>query len=1177
MSKKILFMLAGMMALPAIANAQDSQIIKLYENTIAGGMTITGNAIGLSYAHTPSATSSTTKKYCIGTSDGIGAFMTLKADATPVPACSTGASSNFPAGTTISWADNGSMAVLDLPAGAKVVHAELIWAASYKSTKGVTGTSTEDLLEDLTEVIDTPVLLKKEDGSNKGSMSVTPGLYYTDTGVQAARAPSKAYASTDKYEMYYYTYSADVTNFFKDSKTGEQLRGSGKYSVNGIPASADPRATIVNGGGWTLVVVYSNPPEDKQTRNITIFVQGDTGKIVEENKSVDYIANGFCAPASGAINGKVFVSAMEGDANDASSYFGDYLKIGKDASTLKSLSGPNNHPDNFFASQINTDDGKLDKRGTFGDRNHNYNPKTGKATLVAGARQGWDITSVPINGTYNTNYIVNDQKQALIQASAHKDSYLPTLVGFQLDVYAPSFQNKVLNVPKSSVSIGSDFIATLTLPNEGGAKASNVYAALWVYSSSLTAKEFRINGGPWKTSKILDAGEYTVFATTDILHPAASETFDVDQGSTTTVEFKINIPKFSSVGDSYHYLDSEIYYKNAVCDNDNLKESVEVSNYVEIELPYLNVAFEKPGKDLGGGKMEYTVTVSNLSYADATNASVNLNFGDITYVPGSLMISVDGGTPVSGTIDSAGNVTLPAGALAGRDYDYDTSTIGPEHSVTLTFSVQNSSTGDVNYTITATGDPDGYVGQLPAVSDSVSGSFGHCGNGVLDAGEECEPSLPHVTAGSCNEQTCKANGGHICITDEEGNVWCDVDSDGDGLPDNYEVRGCDGNVYTPAKADWDCTDPQNPDTDGDGLCDGTIVVANVCDGTESDNNTNPGNADTDGDGLCDGRRVVTGVCDDTEIHDNCDCNFKTPDTCSGSGTHTYCTNPLNADTDGDGIPDYTEIHGGGKDCANKTNGICDGGNPTNPINSDSDGDGLCDGKNSKGYVTDSNNNIICEESEDNNNNGKIDSDETDPNKADTDGDGISDYVEIHGGSLKCDPSDTNCIKCQKDNQGKCAGGTITDPLNPDSDKDGVCDGSKSVMDGATEVCFGGEDRNDNGRYEANKGETNPTKYDTDNGGVSDGNELRACPDHRYVAGIVNCLDPLDGSDDVNYNNGNNQGGDNGNHDGSEYIDDDCACQSVLATHTTRFPALASIFALIGAAFLGLRRRKEAKN
>jgi hypothetical protein len=94
-------------------------------------------------------------------------------------------------------------------------------------------------------------------------------------------------------------------------------------------------------------------------------------------------------------------------------------------------------------------------------------------------------------------------------------------------------------------------------------------------------------------------------------------------------------------------------------------------------------------------------------------------------------------------------------------------------------------------------------------------------------------------------------------------VFGGADSDGDGIPDDYEIaHGMNPNNPTDAQADFDHdgltnlqefqlgTDPRNPDTDGDGLTDGQEV--NVT-------HTNPLIADTDGDGIPDGLEVELGT------------------------------------------------------------------------------------------------------------------------------------------------------------------------------------------------------------------------------------------------------------------------------------------------------------------------------
>jgi outer membrane protein OmpA-like peptidoglycan-associated protein len=150
------------------------------------------------------------------------------------------------------------------------------------------------------------------------------------------------------------------------------------------------------------------------------------------------------------------------------------------------------------------------------------------------------------------------------------------------------------------------------------------------------------------------------------------------------------------------------------------------------------------------------------------------------------------------------------------------------------------------------------------------------------------------------------------------------------------------------------TNPNNPDSDGDGLKDGEELWRY---------NTDPLKADTDGDNLTDG--------DEVRKYNT----FPTrPDTDTdglndGMEVFKYETDPLRADTDNDALGDGDEVlkHG------------------TYPLKTDTDGDALGDGDELKQY-------------------------RTDPRNRDTDGGSIDDGTEVKRGTNPLDKSDDVAIK-----------------------------------------------------------------------------------------------------------------------------------------------------------------------
>ena len=238
--------------------------------------------------------------------------------------------------------------------------------------------------------------------------------------------------------------------------------------------------------------------------------------------------------------------------------------------------------------------------------------------------------------------------------------------------------------------------------------------------------------------------------------------------------------------------------------------------------------------------------------------------------------------------------------------------------------------------------------------------------------------------------------------------------------------------------------------------------------------TDPLAADTDGDGLSDGAKI-----------------------------DTYGTDPLCADSDGDGLNDAQEILLG-----------------TSPANPDSDGDGLLDGW----EVSHSLNPLSATGGD--GADGDIDGDGLtnlqeqtlggNPRSADTDGDGLADATEAQIGTclFLADTDHDGLSDSEEDSLG-------TNPLQPDTDGDGMNDGwehqhgfdptTHNDQTARTDDDFGADPDGDgmtNGQ-ECEWG-TDPGNPDTDGDGVNDGTEIgqNSDPNDASDSGMSNSRIPL---------------------------------------------------------------------
>ncbi|MBN1944488.1 MAG: hypothetical protein JW797_02375 [Bradymonadales bacterium] len=342
------------------------------------------------------------------------------------------------------------------------------------------------------------------------------------------------------------------------------------------------------------------------------------------------------------------------------------------------------------------------------------------------------------------------------------------------------------------------------------------------------------------------------------------------------------------------------------------------------------------------------------------------------------------------------------------------------------------------------------------------------------ANEECEDFGGDNPWSDTDDGDCADDPEDPCalVSYPGGEEICDgCDNDCDGGADEEDPEGC-GDVDECAEGTDNCSANATCTNTADGYTctcnqgytgDGVICIdINECAEGTDNCSSNATCTNTEGGFVCTCNQGYTGdgvVCTDIDEcalgTDNCDPNATCTNTEGGFtctcnqgylGDGVTCTI---ADRDGDGILDADDNCPDVYNPGQENNYGTDLGDACEDI----DGDGLYDAE------------------EDLNGNGVLDPDETDPTRADTDGDGLSDYTEVRG-----------------DNP--------TNPGSPDTDGDSLCDGPTSV----SEVCLAGEDTNANGRVDP--GETDPTRADTDEGGVPDGEEVQRG------------TDPLNPQDDI---------------------------------------------------------------
>ena len=383
--------------------------VQRFSDVKEGGIVFTGNTLGLSKR---------TNQNLSGTLGSIGAFTSLN-NMLQV--------ATFPLGTTSNYTQNGSSAVLNLPINSTVLYAELIWGGLYMSSAN-----------NISNLIDNNITFRTPNGIYSVASDIATRQNFT--------------IPLDSTTVGFYVRTANVTNLLATNVNGS-------YAVEGVPAlieALDNRTQDTNHAGWTLAVVYENAT--LPLRNLTLWAGGSV--VSPLVGTTDISLSGFLTPEVLPITGKLFVSSGEGDAVIS----GDQMLFGENIASLTPLSGPNNPINNFFASQINDENGILDQTGLFGTRN--ADALTGTNTIAC--RQGWDITAIDLSNKLNVS-----QTSASIRFTSSGDLYVPNALAIMIDSKGANIlATKSAN--KTYANVGEEIEYTFNLTNDGTIAANNV-------------------------------------------------------------------------------------------------------------------------------------------------------------------------------------------------------------------------------------------------------------------------------------------------------------------------------------------------------------------------------------------------------------------------------------------------------------------------------------------------------------------------------------------------------------------------------------------------------------------------------------------------------------------------------------------------------------------------------
>ena len=280
------------------------------------------------------------------------------------------------------------------------------------------------------------------------------GLYWgsdTSAGTNGVAAQSAALRGTVKLKVPGASSYASLTantlddinpayyQGFRDITSLVQAAGNGSYTVANVQAGTGQNRYA----GWSLIVAYSDATA--LPRNLTIF---DGFNVVNgTTPTLDIPVTGFATPPAGAVNTRMSVVAYEGD-----------FSLTPDSFQLNgtSLTDVGNPAANFMNSSMTN----LGSR--FSAKNPDYLNQL-----------GYDSDIV------NTSALGNGATSATMRLTTSGDVYLPGMVAFATQLYAPIFDQTLtktgVDITQPGVYAPGDVIEyTISATNTGNDDANPV-------------------------------------------------------------------------------------------------------------------------------------------------------------------------------------------------------------------------------------------------------------------------------------------------------------------------------------------------------------------------------------------------------------------------------------------------------------------------------------------------------------------------------------------------------------------------------------------------------------------------------------------------------------------------------------------------------------------------------